>query len=224
MHTFSYGTDFHLHVRSQQTEGVRFNGGRALMAVESAGLGRAWILSQAYQKRSRKDAERENDFVIAEAKKHPSQLVPAISVPPRVPWARTEIVRAHAAGGRALKLHSMAAGLDLTKPDDLASFEKLFVVAEMERLPILVHAAFHRPGEAQALVHLAERHPKTRVIIGHLLGRDIRLLTSLRGRHIFVEISGLPFLKTEEQRAAVVGTIRRAGTWRFLFGSDWPLL
>jgi predicted TIM-barrel fold metal-dependent hydrolase len=217
------GTDFHMHVRSRPSDYFPVDGAHALAAADAAGLRRAWILSKAHHATDEAEARLENDFVIREAKKAPGRLVPVISLAPRA-WAEGELTRAKAAGGRALKLHSMVAGLDLTQPEDLAAFEALFAAAEREKLPILVHGAVTHAGEAEALIALAERHCGTRIIIAHLLGRDARLLPTIKGSHIFVDISGINYLETDVQRAAIAALVRQAGIRRFVFGSDWPYI
>lgn|GEM_PF-2497338 len=230
-HEHSYGTDFHMHIHSppKEYDDLQFNAERALFAADSVDLKRALVLSNAYSKGvSEKYAQTENNFIASEVAKNKSRLAGACAVNPQKNWAWKEIKRCHSLGLKVLKLHFMASGLDLRKEKDYGTAKAAIKNAEEYNFTIIVHANYprsSRPGEIEKLKQLIEETPKTRWIIGHMFGREFGVLEGLKHPNYFVEISVVPlWMKTNEQRQALVRSMRKIGMNKFVFGSDWPVL
>lgn len=225
------GTDFHMHISrpGEVYDDVQFTGDRALLAADSIDLERAVVISKSYSINSTEaDAIRENDFVLSEAKKHSPRVAAACAVNPSRDWAEKESARCAGNGGKILKLHLMASGLDLKKNRD---YEKVYsFISSISKLnfTILLHANYpkaYRGDEISKVVQLINAFPKVKWIIGHSFGREHSELSAIGHRNFFVEISIVPFwCKTDEERKLYVETIRKVGVEKFIFGSDWPVL
>lgn len=166
------GTDFHMHISrpGEVYDDVQFTGDRALLAADSIDLERAVVISKSYSLHSTEaDAIRENDFVLSEAKKHSPRLAAACAVNPARDWAEKEAKRCAEGGGKILKLHLMAAGLDLKKSQD---YERIFgFLNGISKLnfTVLLHANYpkaSRGDEISKVVQLINAFPQVRWIIG----------------------------------------------------------
>lgn len=224
------GTDFHVHVHSPNNSGddMEFDAERALFAVDSIELQRALILPNGYQKNSTETHTRqENDFVNSQVEKNPSRLAGACAVNPSKPWALRELKRCHSLNMKVLKVHFMASGLNLQIDSDYKMAKAFLEEASALGFAVLIHAHYpsqRRGDEILKLKQLIDSFPEIRWIIGHLFGREHEHLRSLNHTNFFVEISAVPiWMKTPEQRKALVQTIRTVGVKHFVFGSDWPV-
>jgi predicted TIM-barrel fold metal-dependent hydrolase len=224
------GTDFHMHIHTQENkdDDVQFNAERALFAADSIGLYRALLLPNGYSKNADEEyTKNENDFVFQQAEKKRSRLVGACAVNPIKPWSLKEIKRCHDMGLRIFKLHFMASGLDLKNPTDYQVAKSFLSEVEKLGFTVLVHAnypAAKRGNEIEKLKELIELFPKIRWIIGHLFGKEFKILEKLKHPNYYVEISVVPiWMRTPEQRKELRETMRSVGMRRFVFGSDWPV-
>ncbi len=223
-----FGTDFHMHASLAGGGDIQYTPARALLAVQSVGLGRVLTVGNGYYPNTTEaDARTENTFLVAEAKKDPTHIAAAIAVPARAEWAVAELRRAHAEGARVLKLHPMASGMDLRTAPDQARLEALLSEAHQLGMTVLIHGNYPgdvHAGEAASLVSIITKHPDLRIIVAHALTRDHALLPQLKGAHVFVDVSALPLFEFDAaQRAALVESLRAFGMEHVLFGSDWPV-
>ena len=107
-----------------------------------------------------------NDRVLAWARETDSRLIPFCRLDPSEdPLAESE--RCLAAGARGIKLHPRAQDFDF----DGREMDEVFALAEMARVPILIHAGRGLPPLAEGLVDLALRHPEAVLILATLAQR-----------------------------------------------------
>jgi len=219
----------HIYKPGEVYDDVQFTGDRALLAADSIDLSRAVVISKAYSQGISEDFARiENDYVLSEARKHAGRLAAACAVNPSQAWAEKEALRCAGQGGKILKLHLMAAGLDLRKNDHYQRIIRFIKNIQKLNFTILLHANYPRAtrgDEIQRIVQLINEFPQIRWMIGHSFGREHSELNSINHQNFFVEISIVPFwCKTVEERRNFVETIRKVGVEKFVFGSDWPVL
>ncbi len=221
------GTDCHMHVHPNGE--VPYTAERVLGALEGAGLQRACMLSQGYQRPScdaadcgpqRPFTEGRNDWTIEQARQSP-HLLPFCSVPLREPWAVEEVQRCLGRGARGLKLHPASEGVSLTDPGIAAALDAIAAKVAAAQVPLLIHVRFQEAAEVRALFELARRAPTTTFIAAHLLGQNMKLLTEAPP-NVFVETSGL-VMAPKQAMPAFVAVWRAVGLERVLLGSDWPL-
>jgi uncharacterized protein len=234
----SCGTDMHMHIHSGVADDMKFDGERALLALEGAGIDRGVALSHAYNAKNNpacyKDpakpcipdrvwTEATNDWTLAQAAASNGSLIPFCGVDPRATWAVEEIQRCKQIGMRGLKIHTMATGLSLQRQEELALVQRLFQAARDAKLPILIHGFFVDEKESAALLALVKRNPENTIIIGHLLGKHFPLLAGARAPNLYVEGSVL-FIHAKKKPKEVVDALRAFGIDQVLFGSDWPVV
>jgi uncharacterized protein len=163
--------------------------GRQLVALlDTAGIGRAVLLSDAYWFDSPKyrlpgqtDAEvyalvrAENDWTAGEAAGSGGRLVALCSFNPKASYALSEMRRC-AAGGRfaGLKFHLQMSEVDLGNPADVAALRAVFAEANRLRLPIVVHAqtktGYTRRAAETLVNQVVAAAPDIPVTIAHLWG------------------------------------------------------
>jgi predicted TIM-barrel fold metal-dependent hydrolase len=149
------------------------------------------------------------------------RLVPAASVHPRDP-ERLEKLRRYVEGGaRAVKLHPTAQRFYPDAPEAMEIYE------ECERLgvPVVFHGgrAGIEPEYSQqfALMRYYEpgiaRFPNVQFVLGHSGARDVADAIPLAQRHenTWLDLHGQSLTMLDE-------IIRRVGSDRLLFGTDWP--
>ncbi len=220
----------HVHPRGE----IPYDADRVLSALEGAGLQRACILSQGYQKPSdcedagcpsqREWTQSRNDWTLEQAKKSPN-LIPICGIPINEPWGAEELERCAANGARGLKLHPASEGISLKTPAVFERLKGLARIAARFKLPILIHIQF-RDEEIEAFFRLTSDMPAATFIVAHQLGQNFKLLEKAPP-NVLVEISGLPLIPLPQRRKAapaLVAMWRKIGIERVLLGSDWPLL
>lgn len=164
---------------------------RLIKQLDSAGIRRAIVLSEAYWfgsalmpgvDRSLSIADEhgkvraENDWVAEQVAKYPSRLVAFCSVNPLKGYAIEEIERCGTNPGfRGLKLHLANSEVDLRSADDVAQLARVFRVANRHRLPIVVHMRPRRQpyGREDVEVMLREvlsQAPDIPIQIAHFAG------------------------------------------------------
>ena len=156
---------------------------RLVHLLDEAGIAKALVFSNAYYF-ARSAAERpgeyeqvraENDWTLAQVRRHPDRLYAACSVNPRRGYAAAEIERCAASGGfRALKLHFDGSGVDLGNPAHVASVRQVFAIANRLRLPIIAHlqseAGYGGPQARTFLGEVMPEAPGVPVTVNHLWG------------------------------------------------------
>ena len=141
--------------RPPSTGGSAFTADRLIKQLDSAGIRRAVVLSEAFWfgsdlmwgvDRSLSIAEEhamvraENDWAADQVAKYPSRLVAFCSVNPLKSYAVEEIERCGTNPAfRGLKLHLANSEVDLRSADDVARLARVFRTANQHQLPIVVH-------------------------------------------------------------------------------------
>lgn len=227
-----FGTDAHMHIHSPEgNDDLQFTGDRALLALDSIDLKRGIVIGQGYHKGfSKEKARGENHFVAQEVKKYFSLLTGACAINPLVPWAIEEMHHCHDEDLKLIKLHTVASGMDLRKPDHLEHLKTILAEAQKFHKTVLIHGHFwkkmgdEKQNEAEILLRTLEQYPQLNIIIGHLLGKDYGLLADFHHPQFFVEISGAPLqARKKEDKEKMAELIRKVGVEKFIFGSDWPV-
>ena len=132
-----------------------FTADRMIELLDSAGIRRAVVLSEAYWFGSalmpgvdrslsivdeHAKVRAENDWVASEVAKYPSRLVAFCSVNPLKSYAVEEVERCGTNPAfRGLKLHLANSDVDLRSADDVAQLARVFRAANQHRLPIVAH-------------------------------------------------------------------------------------
>ncbi len=109
-----------------------------------------------------------NDHVLAQAADSGGRLVAFCRVDPRADPI-TEVRRCLAAGARGIKLHPRAELFDLDDP----GVRVIVALAELEHLPILVHAGRGIPALGAHVLEFAREFPNARFILAHCAVCDL---------------------------------------------------
>ncbi|HEY4810199.1 MAG TPA: amidohydrolase family protein [Solirubrobacteraceae bacterium] len=153
-----------------------------------------------------------NDRVFEWAAQSKGRLVPFCRLDPaEAPLAEAE--RCLAIGARGIKLHPRAQDFKFDGPE----MEEVFALAEMARVPILIHAGRGLPPLADGLADLALRHPGAVLILAHGAICDQGILTSRLAEHPGVLYDISCFFPLD-----VIELLARAPIERIVFASDPP--
>lgn len=219
--------------------------------LDGAGIQKALVFSNAsYFARSAAEqpgeyeqVRAENDWTLAEVRRHPRRLYAACSVNPLRRYAAAEIERCAASGGfKALKLHFDGSSVDLGNAAHVASVRSVFAIANRLRLPIVAHLQTEAGyGARQARTFLREimpGAPAVPVTVNHLWGgggygpgpADALAVFADAFRRGDPETANLWFdvaqismaARTDDDRAQMVDRMRQIGFARMLYGSDGP--
>jgi predicted TIM-barrel fold metal-dependent hydrolase len=218
--------------------------------LDAAGIPRALVPSNAYwfsrtaaeQPGEYEQVRAENDWVLAQARRHPGRLQAACSVNPRRSHAVAEIERCAATGGfKALKIHFDASGVDVRNPEHVASVRLAFATANRLRLPIVAHlqseaGPYDGPQARTFLQEIMPAAPDVPVTINHLWGgspygsRPANALAEFadafrRGdvstRNLWLDLAQASLMvRKHADRAELVERMRQVGFARLLYGSD----
>ncbi|HEY0171649.1 MAG TPA: amidohydrolase family protein [Pyrinomonadaceae bacterium] len=218
--------------------------------MDETGIERAAVLSVAYFFASPNrtwpgdeyaNTRAENDWVAAQAARHPDRLVAFCGVSPIKDYAETEVRRcARELRVKGLKLHFRSSRVDVRNPEHLEKVRRIFRTANELGLAIVVHTHTRPYGREQAEVFLKEllpAAPDVVVQIAHLWGgnefkpdaltvfADAVAAKDPRAKNLYFDL-------TEVEPAAAITSdpgrtmqeiarfIRRIGLRRVLYGSD----
>lgn len=222
-----------------------------IQMLDEAGIPQALVLSSANhfardateQPGEYERARAEQDWTLAQVRRHPGRLYAACSVNPLRRYAAAEIERCAASGGfKALKLHFDASSVDLTNPAHIASVRHAFATANRLGLPIVAHLQSETGyGARQARTFLREimpDAPDVPVTVNHLWGGGGYRARAPEALAVFAEAvqRGDPgtgnlwfdlaqasiMAPRQRDRAQVVERMRQIGFARLLYGSDGP--
>jgi predicted TIM-barrel fold metal-dependent hydrolase len=233
------GVDFHVHIYDGvEDNDVTLDGERASLALTSAGLSEAVVLSNAYQKFVNPACQRKkptecrvdrawvrkmNDWTAKQAKVEGGiRLHFFCGVPLGASWILDEMQRCVQIGAEGFKVHTQANGLKLA---DKATYEEVTRVvdfAEKARLPVLIHANFPETKDTDALIRLVNSRPAAKLVVGHALGSESRRMTELTSPNSCVELSVALFQMARNKEEARK-LLRAFGVNRIVLGSDWPV-
>lgn len=115
-------------------------------------------------------------------------------------------------GFRGLKIHQCWYRI----PVDSALFRAAASWAESKGLPVFIHLGTDK--EVRKLIAYKERHPRLKIIVGHLFGLEMLLRSKIPLSNLWVDIS--TYQVTSDRR--VLQAIEGLGAERVVFGSDSP--
>lgn len=219
--------------------------------LDEAGIAKALVFSNAYYFTRPADEapgedERvrgENDWTLAQVRRHPDRLLAACSVSPRRGYAVAEIERCAASGGfRALKLHFNGSAIDLDDSTHVAAARASFAAANRLGLPIVVHLqgeVGYGPNAIRTFLNeLLPAAPDVPVTVNHLwggggFGKDARDALAVfadafdrkdpRVGNLWFDLAQVSMVaSTDGDRATIARQMRRIGLERMLYGSDGP--
>jgi len=162
-----------------------------------------------------------NDYVIREIAKE-SRFIGFGTIHPDFPAAEVapELERIAAAGLQGIKLHPDFQKFEADTPAMDAIYDQLAAAG----LPVLIHAGDRRFDFSgpRRIAGILDKHPTLRLIAAHFGGYTEwdESFELLAGRDLWFDTSST-FWKID--RATALRMIRKHGTDRFLFGSDFPM-
>jgi predicted TIM-barrel fold metal-dependent hydrolase len=215
--------------------------------MDQAGIRRAVVLSAAYAF-SDKDlppspdevanVRAENDWTAQQVAQFPDRLIGFCAVSPIRDYALGETRRcANELRLRGLKMHFGNSGVDVARPEHLASVQAVFRVANELRLPVVVHIYREgEPGVEQAKILLEEilpAAPDIVVQIAHMAGSgpgwdedalavfaDALRKGDPRTAHLYFDVATNAEGQSHDRLVRLARLVREIGVGRILYGSD----
>ena len=171
----------------------------------------------------------QNDAVMAIAAASAGRFYPVVSVHPADGEAALmELERVAKLGAKEVKLHPNTQNFDVTDADVGAVLEKCGALG----LAVLFDS--YKPWDASEmgkLLLVAVQHPKTKLVLAHLGFTHFREAVSFElvrrlgmAENVWFDLSAIANTYAGSPvQAELVWTIRKVGTDRVLFGTDWPV-
>jgi len=225
--------DVHAHLRLGEDDGAEPDqpiGTRELRALaEQAGVVHSALIVMA--RKGEPEATRaRNDAVIAAARASGGFFYAVASVhPDDGDAALAELARLAGLGVRVIKLHPNTQKFDVADPGVAR------VVQAAGDLGLVLLFDGFSPWDAEQtgkFLLLAIQHPKARLILAHMGAvrfHEFALFGMVRRfawypRNVWCDLSAVAvFYADSPYREQLVWVIRKVGTDRILFGSDWPV-
>ena len=204
--------------------------------LDAASFDKAVLISGAYFFKDQERARHENEFTAAQVQTRPERFVGLCSVSATQPWALEELEHCvRKLGLKGLKLHLMADNMDLGNPEHLGAVAGLFAKgAELHPgLPVLIDFNWIDDAQTVKLIQLAMANPGIKIVLAHGLGHHYAELATifmseevvpgmLKNLYIDVSVSLLQYPPDAPRFEDYIWHLRRLGTDRILFGSDYP--
>ena len=197
---------------------VRFDGtvDSLLKITEEAGFDMAVVQSVATVP---EQVHNINSFIAEQVRLHPDKFIGFGALHPDFPDISGETERIISLGLKGIKLHSDFQKFNI---DDLKAFP-IYEAAE-GRLPILFHCGDDRYdfSHPRRLYNVMKRFPKLTIIGAHLAGwtKWDEAAELFSGGVIYADLSSSLYAMTPEHAAEL---IRKLGTKRVFFGTDYPM-
>lgn len=197
---------------------VRFDGtvGSLLEINRKAGVDKAVVQSVATVP---EQVHNINDFIAQQVTLHPDKLIGFGALHPDFPDIAGETERIVSLGLKGIKLHSDFQKFNIDDPKAFPIYE-----AAEGRLPILFHCGDSRYdySDPKRLYNVMKRFPKLTVIGAHLAGwtKWDEAAELFSGGVIYADLSSSLYAMTPEHAAEL---IRKLGTKRVFFGTDYPM-
>jgi len=226
--------DFHCHIypdkiaeRASNATGVFYNTSvpqrrgtvsDLLSACEEASITGALVQSVATTPAQVKSI---NEFIARTVAEHPDRLVGFGTLHPESEDIEGDVNHLLELGLRGVKLHPDIQKFALNDPHSMALFE-----ACADRLPFLIHAGDDRfsYSNPKQFVPVLDAFPHTTVIAAHLGGYSVwdEAADAFCGKYerLWVDCCSCTFCLPLDR---IETLIRRYGTDRVLFGSDYPM-
>jgi len=172
---------------------------------------------------------RQNDEVMKTAADSGGRFYPVVSVHPADGAAAlAELDRVAKLGAREVKLHPNTQNFDVSDPD------VGIVVEKCGELGLAILFDSYKPWDASEMCKfmlLAVEHPKTKMVLAHMgfsYFREVVAFELIRrmgmADNVWFDLSAIAATYAGSPiQAELVWTVRKVGTDRFLFGSDWPV-
>ena len=227
--------DTHAHIRLDDDDGISGAipphplGTDALRKLDDD----AGVVESALIVIARKDqmerTRTQNDAVLASAAASGGRFYAVVSVHPADgPAALLELERVAKLGAKEVKLHPNTQNFDVTDPPVGA------VVEKCGELGMAVLFDSYKPWDASEmgkLLLLAVQHPKTKLVLAHMGFTHFREAVSFElirrlgmAENVWFDISAIANTYAGSPvQDELVWTIRKVGTDRVLFGTDWPV-
>jgi len=164
-----------------------------------------------------------NEFVMKTCAASP-RLLPIVNVPSGTSKPGDALREFVARGARGLKIHPASDGEGVDSP----RYAALLKVASELELPVIIHTGclqshllFKDPhqGEAQRFVPWFKAYPRTRFILAHMNFHEPNIALDLAEEYENV------YVDTSWQPTETIGeAVRRLGSERVLFATDWPFV
>lgn len=224
--------DTHAHVRFGDDDSILASQPRGTAALQQLDDRAHVTLSALIVIAQRGQIERtrqQNDAVIAAAASGHGRFYPIASVHPLDGQAAfDEMARVAALGVRVIKLHPNSQDFDVADPAVNALAERA------GELHLILLFDSYKPWDASEIgkfVVLSVQNPHTRFILAHMGWSQFRETLAFAQlprlgfeRNVWFDLSAIaPTYADSPLEPELVWTIRRIGTDRFLFGSDWPV-
>ncbi len=224
--------DMHVHLQSGDAPELGTWSHRPndyLRATRNIHLRAACALAMA-PRANREETGRRNDWVLSLSRRPKSPFLPFCSVHPLDgAFALREIDRVARLGARGVKLHPNTQQFDVADPRVRSIVER----ATENGLPVLFDAySPFDPAQPGKFVQLALSVPTARLILAHahgpnfpqLLVYPILSLYPWWPRQVWIDVSMIGELLAPSPFAKQLAwVLRKVGTDRLLFGSDYPL-
>ncbi len=171
-----------------------------------------------------------NDRAIDASAASGGRFFPVCSVHPKDAGAALrELERLKSRGVRMVKLHPNAQDFDVASPEIAAIADKA------EALGLVLLFDSFSPVDAEELgkfFRLAMRHPKLQVVLAHMGGSQFHQLSvfgllrefDYYAKNVWFDLSYVAlFYADSPYREQLLWNVRKVGTDRVLFGTDWPV-
>lgn len=197
---------------------VRFDGSvRQLLDINArAGIDMAIVQSVATVP---EQVHNINSFISEQVKLHPDKFIGFGALHPDFPDIAGETERIISLGLRGIKLHSDFQKFNIDDPKAYPIYE-----AAEGRLPILFHCGDDRYdySSPKRLYNIMKRFPKLTIIGAHLAGwtKWDEAAELFSGGVIYADLSSSLYAMSPEHAAML---IRKLGTKRVMFGTDYPM-
>ncbi len=217
--------DGHIHFASPQCQYDPVAVAECIRLARLAGIQRAVYLMNLVDAGgydpTPADILRSNDLGVELHRHHPDFFLPFCYLHPAHPPEQllAEIERMVVKGPCAgIKLWVSVNATDLR-------LDPIMEQAALLGVPVLHHAWYKATGYVfqestpAEIAHLAQRHPKTTIIMAHLGGGGWRGVQDIKHcPNVLIDTSG-----AQPQAGLVEYAVRELGARRVIFGSDWPI-
>jgi predicted TIM-barrel fold metal-dependent hydrolase len=164
-----------------------------------------------------------NEFVMQACAADP-RLIPVVNISSGTSKPGEALREFAAQGARALKIHPAADGEGVDSP----RYATLLKTASELKLPVIIHTGclqshllYKDPhqGNAQKYVPWFKEYPKTKFILAHMNFHEPNVALDLAEEYANV------YVDTSWQPTETIGeAVRRIGSERILFATDWPFV
>ena len=203
--------DAHMHL-CETMLGVPGCPAHALMAeMQACGVRAAWAMTvEGFYGETRKW----NEWLLTQTQSCGGFYVPFCTVDPKAGDAAVEELEyfVRERGMRGLKIHNWLQAVSTTVP----GMEELVAACGRLDVPLLVHDGSPPYCTPLQFARLAERHPETTLILGHMGLKDMwpdAIRAAARLDKMLLCACGAPLVAVRE-------AVKRIGASRILFGSD----